>query len=144
MTECRMMNPNRKDSRHGKASRTAIACHGYRQAQTQRQKEGTPALRAFARRPAHRQHVPPSAATGHLRMTAREAYMEGVSFAARAWDDPEIQAAEMPDEAMQRQFNKGFMDAILWLLCGKMDLNMALLKTREQCENGTILIREAA
>ena len=77
-------------------------------------------------------------------MTNKELYMQGVSFAAKVWTDPDTPVPEMPDGLAQRQFNNGFMDAILWLLCGKMDLNMALLKTREQCENGTILIREAA
>lgn len=76
-------------------------------------------------------------------MTAREAYMEGVSFAAKAWNNPQEPVPDM-QEAMQRQFNGGYMDATLWLLCGKWDLNMALLKTREQQESGAILIREAA
>jgi hypothetical protein len=77
-------------------------------------------------------------------MTEREAYMSGVSFAAKAWDNPQTTVPEMPDESMQRQFNGGYIDATLWLLCGKWDLNMALLKTREQQESGAILIREAA
>jgi hypothetical protein len=77
-------------------------------------------------------------------MTEREAYMAGVSFAAKAWDNPKEPVPDMPDKSTQRQFNGGYMDATLWLLCGKMDLNMALLKTREQQESGTILIREAA
>ena len=77
-------------------------------------------------------------------MTAREAYMEGVSFAAKAWNNAQEPIPDMPDESIQRQFNGGYLDATLWLLCGKWDLNMALLKTREQQESGAIFIREAA
>ena len=77
-------------------------------------------------------------------MTEHEVYLEGILFAARAWNNPKTPVPDMLPDSMQRQFNGGYMDATLWLLCGKWDLNMALLKTREQQESGAILIREAA
>ncbi len=65
-------------------------------------------------------------------MTAKGAYMEGVLFAAEAWGDPEVrEAGAMPDEASQRQFNRGYLDATLTLLCGRMGLDTALLKPRQ-------------
>jgi len=59
-------------------------------------------------------------------MTQKEAYMEGMRFAMTAWDEPETQAMQLPDEAMQREYNKGYANATVMLLCGKMDLNAAL------------------
>lgn len=71
--------------------------------------------------------------------------MEGVMFAAKAWSDPGVKEANaMPDEASQRQFNKGYIDATLTLLCGRMDLDAALRRRPPQAEAEAIPDRRAA
>ena len=58
-------------------------------------------------------------------MTKTEAFMQGIEFGRKAWDNPDHPIPETP-ENLQRQFNDGFMTAIEMLFSGKTDMDSAI------------------
>ena len=77
-------------------------------------------------------------------MTEHEAYMKGVSFAARAWENSATLSTDISESASAQAFTEGYLDATLWLFAGKTNLNMALRKGRSRNGSPAFVVKIAS